>query len=103
MHAWVFGLNVRYSTSPESWAVVALGGLCRGRGCMEQQQQQQYRKRVKALRAKWNQMSEATDRGILAVEQERQRGKFTSPHCVAVISVSLGSAVYLSLSVKALH
>lgn len=96
------GVSVRYSiSSPESWAVAALGGLCRGRGCMERQQQ--HRKRVKALRAKWNQMSEATDRGILAVEQERQRGKFTSPHCVAVISVSLGSAVYLSLSVEALR
>lgn len=48
----------------------------RGRGCVEQQQ---HRKRVKALRANWNQMFEATDWGILAVEQERQRGKFTSP------------------------
>ncbi|KAI9530876.1 hypothetical protein NQZ68_000367 [Dissostichus eleginoides] len=60
---------------PESLAVVALGGLCRGRGCVEQQ----HRKRVKVPRANWNQMSEATGRGILTVEQERQRGKFASP------------------------
>ncbi|KAF3860325.1 hypothetical protein F7725_000580 [Dissostichus mawsoni] len=58
-----------------SLAVVALGGLCRGRGCVEQQ----HRKRVKVPRANWNQMSEATGRGILTVEQERQRGKFASP------------------------
>ena len=69
--------GVSYSTlSPESLAVVALEGLRRGRGCVEQQQ---HRKRVKALRANWNQMSEATGWGILTVEQERQRGKFTSP------------------------
>lgn len=38
----------RYSPlSPESLAVVALGGLHHGRGCVEQQ----HRKRVKALRA----------------------------------------------------
>ncbi len=61
--------------SLESLAVVAVGGLRRGRGCVEQQ----HRKRVKALRANWNQMSEATGRGILTVEQARQRGKFTSP------------------------
>lgn len=55
-----------------SLAVVALGGLRRGHSCVEQHQ---HRKRVKVLRANWNQMSEATGRGILTVEQERQRGK----------------------------
>lgn len=75
---YVFGcvcVRVSGTLSPESLAVVALGGLCRGRDCVEQQ----HRKRVKALRANWNQMSEATGRGILTLEQERQRGKFTSP------------------------
>lgn len=65
-------------SSSESLAVIALGGLCRG--CMKQQ----HRKRVKVPRVNWNQMSEATDRGILIVEQERQRGKFTSPDCLSV-------------------
>lgn len=73
---WSVRLCARYSVlSPESLALVVLGGLHCGRGCVEQQ----HRKRVKALRANWNQMSEATGRGILTVEQERQRGKFTSP------------------------
>lgn len=71
----VFGCVIYRTLSPESLAVVALGGLCRGRGCVEQQ----HRKRVKVPRANWNQMSEATGRGILTVEQERQRGKFASP------------------------
>lgn len=77
---------VSYSIlSPEGLAVVVLGGLCRGRSCVEQQ----HRKRVKALRANWNQMSEATGRGILTVEQECQRGKRTSPWLFCCLSLSL--------------
>ncbi|MEQ2220645.1 hypothetical protein ILYODFUR_007484 [Ilyodon furcidens] len=70
-----------------SRAVMDLVGLCCTQSCVEQQQQ--HRKRVKAQRANWNQMSEATGRGILVVEQERQWGKFTSPDCLSVLALYL--------------
>ena len=48
----------------------ALGGLRCGGGCAERR----HRKRVKA-RVNWKHMCEATGRGIIAVEQERQLHK----------------------------